>query len=118
MIALSIVLLCAECLRPADSLTRRAPWLVAFTFGLLHGFGFASALLDIGLPPRHLSWALLSFNLGVEVGQLGVIGLFLACRLLWSRMRAPPWSSRVLVYAMGSVAAFWTVDRVLAVLVG
>src|SRR5204863_3481547 len=53
-IALSIVLVCAECLRPGDSLTRRAPWLVAFSFGLLHGMGFASALAEIGLPEKHI----------------------------------------------------------------
>jgi hydrogenase/urease accessory protein HupE len=67
MIALSIVLVCAECLSPAGSLTRRAPWLVAFSFGLLHGMGFASALLEIGLPEKHLPSALFSFNLGVEL---------------------------------------------------
>ena len=67
-IALSIVLVCAECLRPGDSLTRRAPWLVAFAFGLLHGLGFASALMDIGLPEKHVLVALLCFNVGVELG--------------------------------------------------
>jgi hydrogenase/urease accessory protein HupE len=116
MIALSIVLVCAECLRPADSLTRRAPWLVAFSFGLLHGMGFASALLEIGLPEKHLPSALFSFNLGVELGQLAVIGLAfilrsLAARLRWQR----PWTTRALVYAMGSLAAFWVIDRVLVV---
>ena len=69
-IALSIVLVCAECLRPGESLTRRAPWLVAFAFGLLHGLGFASALLAIGLPEAHVPLALLFFNVGVELGQL------------------------------------------------
>lgn len=115
MIALSIVLVCVECLRPADSLTRRAPWLVAFTFGLLHGMGFASALLEVGLPERHLPGALFSFNVGVELGQLAVIGAAAALsavlrRLKWQRVGL----SRALVYAMGSVAAYWVLDRVLS----
>jgi len=117
MIALSIVLVCVECLRPAESLTRRAPWLVAFTFGLLHGMGFASALLDIGLPEAHLPSALFSFNLGVELGQLaviaaaGVLGALLR-RVAWGRR----WRPRALVYAIGSVGAFWVIDRVASML--
>jgi hydrogenase/urease accessory protein HupE len=115
MIALSIVLVCAECLRPGDSLTRRAPWLVAFAFGLLHGLGFASALLDIGLPERHVPSALLSFNVGVELGQLAVIGVVFALRALARRasFRAA-WAPRALLYAMGSIAAAWSLDRLLA----
>ena len=112
MIALSIVLVCAECMSPADSLTRRAPWLVAFSFGLLHGMGFASALLEIGLPEKHLPSALFSFNLGVELGQLAVIALALALRALLVRLRwQRPWMPRALIYAMGSLAAFWVIDR-------
>ena len=115
MIALSIVLVCAECLRPGESLTRRAPWLVAFTFGLLHGMGFASALLEIGLPERHLPSALFGFNLGVELGQLAVIGVAAALSALLRRTR---WQraglSRAFVYVMGSVAAYWVLDRVLS----
>lgn len=112
MIALSIVLVCAECLRPAESLARRAPWLVAFTFGLLHGMGFASALLEVGLPERHLPSALFSFNLGVELGQLAVIAVAAALSVLirqakWRR----PWQPRALAYGLGSVAAFWVLDR-------
>jgi hydrogenase/urease accessory protein HupE len=117
MIALSIVLVCAECLSPADSLTRRAPWLVAFSFGLLHGMGFASALLEIGLPEKHLPSALFSFNLGVELGQLAVITLALAVRALALRLRwQRPWMPRALVYAMGGLAAFWVIDRLRLVL--
>jgi hydrogenase/urease accessory protein HupE len=115
-IALSIVLVCVECLRPGDSLTRHAPWLVAFTFGLLHGLGFASALLEIGLPEKHLTAALFCFNLGVELGQLSVIGAVLALRALitrWNLSRA--WLQRGLIYAMGSVASFWSIERILAV---
>jgi hydrogenase/urease accessory protein HupE len=119
MIALSIVLVCAECLRPAESLTQRAPWLVAFAFGLLHGLGFASALLEIGLPERHLPAALFCFNFGVELGQLTVIGAFFALRALAVRLRLRrAWLARALVYAMGSIAAFWSLGRVVAVFGG
>src|SRR6185369_11116865 len=116
-IALSIVLVCAECLRPDDSLTRRAPWAVAFAFGLLHGLGFASALLELGVPGQHVPAALLCFNLGVELGQLGIIAVVLAVRLLMTRLRVQrAWMRDALVYAMGGMAAFWTLDRIGAVL--
>jgi hypothetical protein len=112
MIAASIVLVCAECLSPSDSLTRRAPWIVSFAFGLLHGLGFASALLEIGLPERHLPSALFSFNLGVELGQLAVIAAALALRALIARLRwQRAWMTRGLVYAMGTIAAFWAIER-------
>jgi hypothetical protein len=111
-IALSIVLACAECLRPSDSLMRRAPWLVTFAFGLLHGMGFASALLEAGLPERHLPWALLFFNVGVELGQLAAIAAFLAAGWLFLRIeRRPAWALRAIVYAMGCTAAYWSLDR-------
>lgn len=117
MIALSIVLVCVECLRPEASLTRRAPWLVAFAFGLLHGMGFASALLEIGLPERHLPSALFSFNLGVELGQLAVIGASLATGALLRRMQwRRSWQPRGLAYAIGGLAAFWVIDRVVEML--
>ena len=115
-IALSIVLVCAECLRPGDSLTRRAPWLVAFAFGLLHGLGFASALMEIGLPEKHIPAALVCFNVGVELGQIAVIAAVLAVRSLATRLRlARPHLTRATIYAMGATAAFWSVDRIAAV---
>jgi hydrogenase/urease accessory protein HupE len=118
-IALSVVLLCAECLRPTTSLAQRAPWLVAFTFGLLHGTGFASALLETGLPERHVSSALLFFNLGVELGQLAAIAAFIAVAALVSRMKKrPAWASRTLVYGMGSTAAYWSLERGIAMFAG
>ena len=118
-IALSIVLVCAECLRPADSLTQRAPWLVAFAFGLLHGLGFASALEEIGLPEQHLPSALFCFNLGVELGQLAIIGLVLALRELAARLKwQRPALVRSVVYAMGGIAAFWSIDRIRALFGG
>jgi hydrogenase/urease accessory protein HupE len=117
-IALSIVLVCAECVRPADSLTHRAPWLVTFAFGLLHGLGFASALLAIGLPETHVPSALLFFNVGVEIGQLMAIALFIVLGSLLTRLsRRPAWLERGLVYAMGATAAFWSIERGLAVFV-
>ncbi|HKO52928.1 MAG TPA: HupE/UreJ family protein [Polyangiaceae bacterium] len=114
-IALSIVLACSECLRPSDSLARRAPWLVTFAFGLLHGMGFASALLETGLPEKHVPSALLFFNVGVELGQLAAIALFIALGSLVTRIdRRPVWTTRAFVYAMGSVAAFWSLERGIA----
>jgi len=111
-IALSIVLACSECLRPTDSLARRKPWLVTFAFGLLHGMGFASALLETGLPEKHVPSALLFFNVGVELGQLAAIGLFVCVGWLVSRIeRRPVWTTRAFVYAMGCVAAFWSLER-------
>ena len=115
-IALSIVLVCAECLRPVNSLTQRAPWLVAFAFGLLHGLGFASALLEIGLPERHVPLALLLFNVGVELGQLGVIAVVTGVGLGMARLglrRA--WLRSSVIYALGTVAACWSLERAVAV---
>ncbi|WP_437587689.1 HupE/UreJ family protein [Sorangium sp. So ce1000] len=116
-IALSIVLVCGECIRPTDSLASRAPWAVTFAFGLLHGLGFASSLLDIGLPERHVPTALLFFNVGVEIGQLGVIALVVALRLLAARLPLQPATvRRGLVYAMGGMAGYWSIERIAAML--
>jgi hydrogenase/urease accessory protein HupE len=116
-IALSIVLVCAECLRSRDSLAQRAPWAVAFAFGLLHGLGFASALLDLGVPEQHVPAALLCFNVGVELGQLGILAAVAGLRLLAVRLRVQrPWMRSGIIYAMGSVAAFWSLDRIGALL--
>jgi hydrogenase/urease accessory protein HupE len=115
-IALSIVLVCAEGLRPRESLARRAPGVVAFAFGLLHGFGFASALLAMGLPDEHVPSALFSFNLGVELGQLGVVAAAGGLRLLAGRLRlSETWWRRGTLYVMGCVAAAWFCDRLGAV---
>lgn len=115
-IALSIVLVAAESLRPQTSLAHRAPWLVAFAFGLLHGFGFASSLLAIGLPEKHVPAALLFFNVGVELGQLCVLAgvglLRFASRKLQLHTRATRW----LIYGIGGTAAFWSIERCVAVL--
>jgi hydrogenase/urease accessory protein HupE len=118
MIVLSIVLLACEIVRLQRgqvSLTSRWPWIVAFTFGLLHGFGFASALADIGLPQGDIPLALLSFNVGVEIGQLIFIGCVVGVLACARRIKFPPAVERRALpaasYAIGGVAAFWFIDR-------
>ncbi|SEO18964.1 HupE / UreJ protein [Gemmobacter aquatilis] len=119
VIALSIVFLARELLllqRGRPGLTSRAPWLVAFVFGLLHGLGFAGALREIGLPQGDIPLALLAFNLGVEAGQLAFVAVVLAVLGLGRRAisSAPPaWVRQVPPYAIGTVAAFWTLERIL-----
>lgn len=116
LIALSIVFLAVELARTdQDTWTRRWPWLVAFGFGLLHGFGFAGALREIGLPEGEVPAALLAFNLGVEAGQLLVIASVLS--LLWAirryaaRLEQPV--LRISAYGIGITAAYWLIDRVI-----
>ena len=116
IIALSILFLAVELLRPVEQrslATRRGPWLVAFGFGLLHGFGFAGALSDIGLPGDAAALALLLFNLGVELGQLLVVAvLLLGLTLLrLSKVELPIVVTRLPVYAMGTISAYWFVER-------
>ncbi|HEX5645146.1 MAG TPA: HupE/UreJ family protein [Erythrobacter sp.] len=117
LIALSIVCLAVELARGnSDSWTRRWPWIVAFGFGLLHGFGFAGALREIGLPEGQVPMALLTFNLGVEAGQLIVIAAVLVLRSAVERLapRAEAPVLKLATYAIGSISAYWLVDRVLA----
>ena len=105
--------------RGETSFTIRHPWVVAFAFGLLHGFGFASALTNAGLPRQDLPLALVSFNVGVELGQLGFIVLVLAVQRTFSvlQIRWKRWALFLPGYVVGSIGAFWTVERI-AVLVG
>jgi hydrogenase/urease accessory protein HupE len=115
-IALSIMLVAGEALHQRTTLSRRWPALVAFLFGLVHGLGFAGALKEIGLPHKHLSTALLTFNVGVELGQLLVVGVaFLAYRLL-SRQPRLVLSRAPALYAIGSVAAYWSISRIVSML--
>jgi hydrogenase/urease accessory protein HupE len=119
IIALSIVFVASEVvhgLQGRPGLTARAPWLVAFTFGLLHGFGFAGALAEVGLPQRAIPVALLMFNVGVELGQLAFVGVVLAAGMALTRLRVswPRWAYYVPAYAIGSVAMVWTIERVVA----
>ncbi len=113
MIALSIVLLAWESLKEKTGLIKRTPWLIAFAFGLLHGLGFASALAEIGLPQFGALVALLLFNIGIELGQLIVIGIALGGAFLYRRM---PWKldyqvAVIGLYLIGGVASYWAIDR-------
>jgi len=116
-IALSIVFVAAEVvhgLRGKTGVTARAPWIVAFCFGLLHGLGFAGALAEVGLPQKAIPVALLMFNVGVELGQLlfvcaVLLLISIARRLAWS---PPRWSVYTVPYAIGSVATFWMIQRI------
>ena len=94
-------------------LTQRRPWIVAFVFGLLHGFGFAGALNEIGLPEQSIPLALLLFNVGVELGQLGFIGVALLTYGILKRFtfEYPKWSNHAGGYLIGTVAAYWTIER-------
>jgi hydrogenase/urease accessory protein HupE len=121
IIALSIVFVAGEIIHARQGrpgLTQRYPWVVAFTFGLLHGVGFASALAEVGLPQNAISTALLFFNVGVEIGQLmfivAVLGTIAALRrlLAWLRWPEPRWAWLVAPYAIGALASFWVFERV------
>lgn len=114
-IALSIVLVCLEGLERRDTLTRRWPALVAFLFGLVHGLGFAGALAEIGLPARHANIALLTFNLGVEAGQLLVVGLAGLVVLALRRLPRHESARKAGLYAIGATAAYWTLARLAAI---
>ena len=122
VIALSILFLATELARRHfdssrdKTLTERYPWSVAFVFGLLHGFGFAGALAEVGLPQHAIPLALLFFNLGVELGQLAFVGAALSLVSIlrhWPFWNIPigAWSRLGPIYAIGSVAAFWFIER-------
>lgn len=115
-IALSIMLVAGEALRQRRTLARRWPALVAFLFGLVHGLGFAGALKEIGLPDNHLWVALLTFNLGVEIGQLmAVAAAWLVYRLV-RQMPAMAQARIATLYAIGTMAAYWSCTRIVAML--
>jgi len=116
-IALSIAFVALEILRIREGkpgIAARSPWLVALAFGLLHGFGFAGALSEVGLPPAHVPLALLFFNLGVEAGQLLFIAAVLALAWLGRRLtaRRPRWLELVPPYFIGTAAMFWMFQRI------
>jgi hypothetical protein len=119
VIALSIVFVAAEIIRQQrglEGITARAPWLVAFSFGLMHGLGFAGGLSEAGLPAGHIPSALLCFSLGVETGHFLFIGVVLALVALIRRIRIAiaPWAELVPPYAIGSMAMFWVIQRLAA----
>jgi len=117
IIALSIVFVAAEGLqglRGREGLTHRAPWIVAFSFGLLHGLGFAGALAEIGLPQVAIPLALFMFNVGVELGQLAFVAAVLTTLAIATRIWRvqPGWLLPATAYGIGSIAAFWTIERI------
>ena len=127
-IALSIMLVAAEILNARHgkpSVTARLPWLVAFSFGLLHGFGFAGALAEVGLPQHAIPVALLFFNVGVELGQLVFVAAVLSLTWLLRRAasqllegalvkRAFDRFDVIMAYAIGVMAAYWLIERTTA----
>jgi hydrogenase/urease accessory protein HupE len=124
IIALSIMFLAVEILKRKEGqerLSERWPWAVSFSFGLLHGLGFAGALLEIGLPQKEVPLALLGFNLGVEAGQLVFVAAVLASGWCLARIMASvsQWLTRAggpgiaaLSYGIGAVSSYWFIDRV------
>ncbi len=122
-IALSILFLGPEIVRSrrgGSSFTLRHPWVVAFAFGLLHGFGFAGGLNILGLPAPEIPLALLLFNVGVEGGQVAfVLALVVLARALrTATIRWPRWAALAPAYAVGTLGAFWTIERSLLVIAG
>jgi hydrogenase/urease accessory protein HupE len=121
VIALSIVFLAAEVIRMRNGevvLTERYPWVVAFGFGLIHGLGFAGALSQVGIPEHEVPLSLLMFNLGVETGQIAfVTAVALALAVIRRMPVTPPRGAwRLAPYAIGGLATFWTIQRLVAML--
>jgi hypothetical protein len=119
LIASSIAFVAVEIVRlwqGHEGLTARAPWVVAFTFGLLHGLGFAGALSEVGLPEGQIPAALLFFNIGVEIGQLLFIAAMLSLGAAIRRIPIPwpRWAVLAMPYTIGSIAMFWVIERVAA----
>lgn len=118
VIALSIVFLAVEIVKakPEEQrLSERFPWIVAFLFGLLHGFGFAGALAEIGLPKDDVPLALLTFNLGVEIGQLVIVAIGLAALALIKRFNEA-WllpTKTATAYGIGIIATYWFIERMI-----
>lgn len=117
IIALSIVFLAKEIIQHTPdkpSLTYQKPWLVAFAFGLLHGFGFASALSETGLPQTAIPLALAFFNIGVELGQIGFVLVILVCLygIRSLKVKWPIWVEQSPIYAIGGMSFYWLIDRV------
>jgi hydrogenase/urease accessory protein HupE len=120
VIALSILFLAMEIVhekRGHPGAAARWPWLVAFIFGLLHGFGFAGALAEIGLPQQAIPLALIFFNVGVELGQLLFIAVVLSCGWVLHQLKQPKLVSQaetVALYVIGGLSSFWLIERIAA----
>jgi hydrogenase/urease accessory protein HupE len=116
VIALSILFLASELAKQRlghVGLMELYPWIVSFTFGLLHGFGFAGALREVGLPESDIPLALFTFNVGVELGQLMFVGSVLLAMAALRRFlsRLPAWTRAMPAYGLGTMAAFWWLQR-------
>jgi HupE / UreJ protein len=114
IIGLSVVFVAVEIVHGRsghEGVTARTPWVVAFTFGLLHGLGFAGGLSEAGVPQGHLPAALLFFSIGVEAGHFAFISVVLALAAVARRLRLP-WVPLAPAYAIGSVAMFWVMQRI------
>lgn len=116
LVAFSILFVAVELVhtyRGHSGLTVRYPWLIAFTFGLLHGSAFAGALKEIGLPPNSIPLSLLLFNVGVEMGQLAFVGCVIAIGWGLSKLprQLPEWTRWIPPYAIGSFSGFWFLER-------
>ena len=116
VIALSILFLAVELAKPAaerSPITSENPWLVAFSFGLLHGFGFAGALAEIGLPQNAAALALFLFNVGVEVGQLLIVAIMIVAIAVSNRLpvRIPPRVGQLPIWGLGTLSAYWFLER-------
>ena len=120
VIALSIIFLAMEVIhqrRGIEGMASRFPWVVSFTFGLLHGFGFAGALAEIGLPQQSVPLALLFFNVGVETGQLIFVSVVVLIGIMLKKITPPLLLDRArtfTVYSIGGLASFWFIERVSA----
>jgi hydrogenase/urease accessory protein HupE len=114
-IALSIMLVAGEALHREQTLSRRWPAVVAFLFGLMHGLGFAGALAEIGLPKQHFLMALLTFNVGVEIGQLLVVGSSLLLYRALARTGKFDWLRTPALYGIGALAGYWSIERAVAI---
>jgi hydrogenase/urease accessory protein HupE len=118
VIALSIVFVAVEIVRTSQghaTVASRKPWLIAFTFGLLHGMGFASALTQVGLPRNNVPLALLFFNVGVEIGQITFVMALVALSLVARRFARPVQLSAARLascYIIGGIASFWLLQRI------
>jgi len=120
IIALSILFLAVEIVHGKQGrkgAAARWPWVVAFVFGLLHGFGFAGALAEVGLPQTAIPLALVFFNVGVELGQLLFVAAVLALGYFLHRLKLPKlldWSETVAIYSIGGLSSFWVFERISA----
>lgn len=111
-IAASVVLVAREATHDQPTATRKWPWAVALLFGLVHGLGFAGALSDLGLPEGAVGWALLWFNVGVELGQIAIVAVAIALvRAAKTWLAALPGAKLAGCYAIGGLAAWWLIDR-------